>query len=119
MEQRPMYFRAYDRTKKKVVEERFAIKGEVALFDILGMYTLEGIFTDLIIEQYTGLTDISEEQVEVCENDIVTWGDNPDSNKAGVIKYRNGSFYIDIENAPRLTLAGVFSSNIRVIGREE
>ena len=119
-----MYFRAYSRDEKRVIEERFSIKGEVTLFDILHQFSLDGIYKDLIIEQYTDVDDNQTPSVEVCENDIVAWdrwylcgGDHEYPAGEGRIYFDGGSFWIEDDNAPELNDAEVINCNIRVVGR--
>ena len=128
---RDIKFRAWDNKNKVMITEdnvydvKCSYKSYYKEEDDQDILVLFDYFQDVVtcpdidIMEYIGLLDCKNN--EICESDIVSYdsyyiGDNLIPGNVGVVKFGNGSFYIDVTYAPELCAEEISNCNIKVIG---
>ena len=110
---REIKFRAWDSKNKKYAFTDFYLLGEVMLFDLLSMYSIEE-HCDLLIEQFTGRKD--NDGVDIYEGDIVEveWRDAMEKMNATVVWSKSGAGF-DLRNK----LIGTLSISYAIFSGDE
>lgn len=83
-------FRAWDEAKKCFVLSPFDILGEVIIFDLIKQYSLENLFSDIIITQATGIKD--KDGKMIYEGDILELEERYVSKQNIVVNFQYGAW---------------------------